>query len=118
MLAIPSPEMAEAGRFKGERLRYWRELRGLSQVDLGKRIGSDGAYISKLENERIAPPEVKNWRKLSVALEIHPRDLTDEEPPKDRDVQEMLSRLLPPEDARSIMRQIRLYQEEHKRRRR
>lgn len=80
-------------------------------------IGSDDAYISKLENERIAPPELKNWRKLAEALQIRPDQLTDTPPPKDREVEHVLSEMLPAEDVRQIMRQIRLYQDEHRRRR-
>lgn len=89
----------------------------MSQRRLGELIGSDDAYISKLENEKIAPPELKNWRKLAAALDIQPHQLTLEAPPKDRDVEQVLSQILPAEDVRLVMRQIRLFQEEHRRRR-
>lgn len=109
--------MAEAGKFNGKRLRYWRELRGHSQAELARLVGSDSPAISRLENERGGEPELKTWRKLAAALEIQPYQLTEEGAPKDRDVEDMLTRLLPAADVRQVMRQIRLYQDEHKRKR-
>lgn len=110
--------VAEAGRFKGERLRYWRGVRGLSQRKLGEMIGSDAPAISRMETTAGYEPELKTWRKLAVALQIEPYQLTDAPAPKDKDVEEVLARLLPPADVRQVMRQIRLYQEEHRKRRR
>lgn len=114
---VPFLIVAEAGRFKGERLRYWRGVRGLSQRQLGEMIGSDSPAVSRMETTAGYEPGLKTWRKLAAALHIQPYQLTDEPAPKDREVEEVLSRLLPPADVRQVMRQIRLYQEEHRRRR-
>ncbi|MER5867116.1 helix-turn-helix transcriptional regulator [Kitasatospora sp. NPDC002040] len=40
----------------GARLRHWRLLRGLSQAELGRRLGYDDSHISRVENTRRWPP--------------------------------------------------------------
>ncbi|GAA0672994.1 hypothetical protein GCM10010193_27030 [Kitasatospora atroaurantiaca] len=40
----------------GSRLRHWRRLRGLSQAELGRRLGYDDSHISRVENTRRWPP--------------------------------------------------------------
>ncbi|MEV7021326.1 helix-turn-helix transcriptional regulator, partial [Kitasatospora sp. NPDC093558] len=40
----------------GHRLRYWREVHGLSQAELGRRLGYDDSLISRIENARRWPP--------------------------------------------------------------
>jgi transcriptional regulator with XRE-family HTH domain len=117
-LAIPFLPVAETGRFSGKRLRYWREERGLSQRQLAALVGKmDGAAISRMETVADYEPVLRTWRRIAAALQIQPHQLTEDAAPKDRDVEEMLSRMLPAADVRQVMRQIRLYQEEHRRRR-
>ena len=77
----------------------------------------DGAMISRMETTEGYEPVLRTWRRIATALQIHPHQLTEDVAPKDRDVEEMLSRMLPAADVRLVMRQIRLYQEEHRRRR-
>ncbi|MGW2254635.1 helix-turn-helix domain-containing protein [Kitasatospora sp. NPDC001660] len=40
----------------GHRLRHWREVRGLSQAELGRLLGYDDSLISRVENARRWPP--------------------------------------------------------------
>ncbi|MFI6448310.1 helix-turn-helix domain-containing protein [Kitasatospora sp. NPDC050543] len=54
LFRTPTPPSARA-RF-GRRLRYWREARGLSQAELGRRLGYDDSLISRVENARRWPP--------------------------------------------------------------
>ncbi|WP_195910976.1 helix-turn-helix domain-containing protein [Streptomyces kaniharaensis] len=54
MPILPAPASARL-RF-GHRLRHWREARGLSQAELGRRLGYDDSLISRVENARRWPP--------------------------------------------------------------
>ncbi|MBV6698137.1 helix-turn-helix domain-containing protein [Kitasatospora aureofaciens] len=54
MPILPAPTSARL-RF-GHRLRDWREARGLSQAELGRRLGYDDSLISRVENARRWPP--------------------------------------------------------------
>ncbi|GAA2269167.1 MULTISPECIES: helix-turn-helix domain-containing protein [Kitasatospora] len=40
----------------GDRLRHWRRLRGLSQAELGRRLGYHDSHISRVETTRRWPP--------------------------------------------------------------
>ncbi|MGH8793965.1 MAG: helix-turn-helix domain-containing protein [Stackebrandtia sp.] len=43
----------------GARLRHWRTTRGLTQRELGRLLGYDATYLSKIENDaRPAPPDL------------------------------------------------------------
>ncbi|MEE1786326.1 helix-turn-helix transcriptional regulator [Streptomyces sp. SP17BM10] len=55
---VPSPTAVPVSarlRF-GHRLRHWREVHGLSQAGLGRRLGYDDSLISRIENARRWPP--------------------------------------------------------------
>lgn len=56
--AVPAPAAVPVSarlRF-GHRLRHWREVHGLSQAGLGRRLGYDDSLISRIENARRWPP--------------------------------------------------------------
>lgn len=61
--------MAEHPTF-GEFLRSLRQKRGMSQRDLAERVGLDFSYISKIENETMAPPSVEAIDRLATALSL------------------------------------------------
>ncbi|HJZ54750.1 MAG TPA: helix-turn-helix transcriptional regulator [Gemmataceae bacterium] len=70
----------------GRRLREWRELRGLTQTQLGEKVGMQSTAIARLEAARREP-----WwgtvQKLAEALDITPNDFLaapTEPPPKPR----------------------------------
>ncbi|MGW6919477.1 helix-turn-helix domain-containing protein [Kitasatospora sp. NPDC054939] len=53
----PTPALVPSARNHfGRRLRHWREARGLSQAELGRRLGYDDSLISRVENARRWPP--------------------------------------------------------------
>lgn len=62
------------------RIREFRELRGLSQAELARRIGSSAAAVSRyeVEDSRINMPLLE---RLSVALDCDPCDLISEHDP-------------------------------------
>jgi transcriptional regulator with XRE-family HTH domain len=71
----------------GERLRQLRLERCINQRDLAAQVGIDFTYLSKLENNRMAPPAAGTIVKLARALNTEadellllankvPRDLT------------------------------------------
>ncbi|MGK4579484.1 helix-turn-helix domain-containing protein [Kitasatospora sp. HPMI-4] len=49
------PAASAHARF-GDRLRHWRRLRGLSQAELGRRLGYHDSHISRVETTRRWPP--------------------------------------------------------------
>ncbi|WP_354638855.1 helix-turn-helix transcriptional regulator [Kitasatospora camelliae] len=51
----PQPTESARARF-GARLRHWRRLRGLSQAELGRRLGYDDSHISRVETAHRWPP--------------------------------------------------------------
>lgn len=59
----------------GERLRRLRKEKRLTQAELGKKAGSDGAYISKLENDDPSPG-LPMIQRLADALDVHISELT------------------------------------------
>ena len=52
----------------GKRIRELRLQNDLSQRDLAARVGIDFTYLSKIENNRAAPPSDMVIRKLAVTL--------------------------------------------------
>lgn len=60
-------------------LRYWRQRRALSQVDLSQRTGLEQATIARIEKRKTARPSTV--RKLVEALEVSIEDLTTEQTP-------------------------------------
>lgn len=60
-------------------LRAWRELRGLTQEELAKRVETTGAVISLLESGK-RPLSDKWLRKFALALETTAGFLLDHDP--------------------------------------
>ena len=59
----------------GERLRELRLERCINQRDLAARVGIDFTYLSKIENNRMAPPATKTILKIARALDVHSDEL-------------------------------------------
>lgn len=59
----------------GKRIRQLRVERQLSLRDLADRVGIDFTYLSKIENNRSAPPSDEVIRRLARELEADPEDL-------------------------------------------
>ncbi|MBB4950848.1 transcriptional regulator with XRE-family HTH domain [Kitasatospora gansuensis] len=55
-MSLDLPPTLSARSDFGARLRHWRLLRGLSQAELGRRLGYDDSHISRVENTRRWPP--------------------------------------------------------------
>lgn len=64
------------GEKLGQRLRYWRELRGMSQSEVQKKtktpdkLGIKREYLSKLENSELKNPTLSTLNKLAKAYDI------------------------------------------------
>lgn len=67
----------ETKRLNGDTLRMCRQFFGLSQADLGERIGSSRQYINQLELGDKAPNDL-TMRALAAALEVDPSYLAHE----------------------------------------
>jgi transcriptional regulator with XRE-family HTH domain len=61
--------MSEIGKSFGERLRWWRERRGLSQLDLADTAGTSQRHLSFLESGRTTPSREMVLR-LAAALDV------------------------------------------------
>lgn len=61
--------MSETGKSFGSRLRWWRERRGLSQLDLASAAGTTQRHVSFLESGRAAPSREMVLR-LAAALDV------------------------------------------------
>lgn len=59
----------------GQALREQRRLAGVSQRELAQRTSLDFSYISKLENDRNAPPAADTIVKIAEALGTSPESL-------------------------------------------
>ena len=59
----------------GQQLREWRRLAGLSQRRLAESVGVDFSYVSKLENDRLAPPSAETVIRLAEAINAPPDEL-------------------------------------------
>jgi len=68
-------------KFLGQRVRALRKQRGLSQERLGDRAGLSGKFIGEVEREEKSISMDSLYR-VSVALEIPLRQLTDVRAPK------------------------------------
>ena len=62
------PGMEEGTTF-GRRLRELRRAKNLSQRDLATAAGVDFTYLSKLENDRMAPPSAETITSLARLLD-------------------------------------------------
>ena len=68
--------MKHVRKFLGTRLRALRKQRGLSQERLGDRAGLSGKFIGEVERGEKSI-SIDSLYRVSVALEIPLRDLTD-----------------------------------------
>ena len=59
---------------EGARLRWIRQRRGLSMMELGKKVGVHPVTIGRLENGR-RPAQLETVRKLAGALEVEVEEL-------------------------------------------
>ena len=58
----------------GGNIKYWRQVQGLSQIDLGVAIGLGQVNLSQYEhNKRV--PTLKNLARLAKALQVSIEDL-------------------------------------------
>lgn len=55
-------------------LKEYRESRGLTKVDLAKKIGVKSQYIGDIESGRTKPPTTERTRQIIEALKISERD--------------------------------------------
>ena len=60
----------------GERVRYLRKEKGLTQTQLAQLVGKDRQYLYKIE-KAIVTPNVVTISALSIALEIPLKDFFD-----------------------------------------
>lgn len=60
--------------FIGLKVKYYRQMRGLTQAMLSEKIDMDIRYISEIERGR-KNITLKTLYKLSIALGIQPQDL-------------------------------------------
>jgi transcriptional regulator with XRE-family HTH domain len=67
-----SATSVSAGQF-GARLREWRRMRGVSQLELAGRAATTSRHISFLETGR-SRPRAEMVRRLAAALELLPRE--------------------------------------------
>ena len=54
----------------GQILKELRRNRNISQRELADKVGVDFSYISKLENDRLAPPAAETIIRISNILDI------------------------------------------------
>jgi len=54
----------------GQLLKAIRREKGISQRDLADKVGIDFSYISKVENDRMAPPSADTIQKMCGVLEV------------------------------------------------
>ena len=59
----------------GRAIREARRQRGISQKELADRAGIDFTYLSKIENDRMAPPSEKAIAAMAEALEMDADEL-------------------------------------------
>lgn len=60
----------------GDRIRYFRELKGLTQTQLAQFVGKDRQYLYKIEKAKVTP-NVVTISALAKALEVSLKDFFD-----------------------------------------
>jgi transcriptional regulator with XRE-family HTH domain len=60
----------------GERVRFIRKLKGLTQTQLAELVGKDRQYLYKIE-KAVVTPNIVTVSAIAVALEIPLRDIFD-----------------------------------------
>jgi len=66
----------------GENVKFWRNIRGLKQEFIGKKLGLNRSYISKIENGE-ANPTLDYLHKLADILQVEIEDLITHQPHRD-----------------------------------
>jgi len=66
----------------GSNLRFWRNIRGLKQEYIGKKIGLNRSYISKIENGE-ANPSLEYLSKIAQLLNVDIEDIISPQPHRD-----------------------------------
>lgn len=54
----------------GQTLKEIRRQKGVSQRELAEKVGIDFSYISKVENDRMAPPAAETIQKICEVLGV------------------------------------------------
>lgn len=81
----------EGGAVLGARLRMLRKQAGLTQRQLGERVGLGQTYISLVERGRVPPPDMLMTARLAAALQVSVRDLLEPDTPQaDQDLAELI----------------------------
>jgi len=60
----------------GERVRYYRKSKGLSQTELAELVGKDRQYLYKIE-KAVVTPNIVTISALAIALEVPLKDFFD-----------------------------------------
>lgn len=63
----------------GARVRYYRELRGLTQAELAAKLNTGQTYIADIEKGRRANPKRDTLERIARALEVSMGDLLEDE---------------------------------------
>jgi transcriptional regulator with XRE-family HTH domain len=66
----------------GENVKFWRNIRGLKQEFIGKKLGLNRSYISKIESGE-ANPTLDYLQKLADILQVEIEDLITHQPYRD-----------------------------------
>lgn len=67
----------------GEKIRYARLAKGLTQEELGKQVGLQKSAIAKYENGRVVNIKRSTLQKLAQALDLRGSDLVIESNPEE-----------------------------------
>lgn len=60
----------------GERIRYFRKLKGLTQTQLAQLVGKDRQYLYKIE-KAVVTPNIVTISALAIALEVSLKEIFD-----------------------------------------
>jgi transcriptional regulator with XRE-family HTH domain len=63
----------------GERIKQIRKEKGLTQVELAKRLSVSQAMITQYENHQREPKKFDTIKKIASALEVSPEDILGKE---------------------------------------
>lgn len=71
----------EPGMSTGQRIRYYRNRRGLTRAVLGELVGKSGEWVKAVETGRLLPPRLDMLMQLAEVLKVTDlADLTGEQP--------------------------------------
>lgn len=79
-IMAPDPEPADVGTRICLRIKVVRELKGITQKDLARGMGTPRTYLTKVENCKVVPT-LGQLERLTKALGITMYELTDESVP-------------------------------------